>query len=237
MNMASIYMAFLMGLTGSLHCAGMCGPIIWMVPFRQFHKSKQWLALIAYHFSRVSAYAFLGLLLHTFKNLFHPQYQQYLSIGIGSFMLFLGVINFMPAQWHTAIKWPFTNWIQKTLGKFIAQPQLHKVAITGLLNGLLPCGLVYMMLSASMSVIDSREAVMVIYAFGLGTMPMLFAITLLQRRISLFSGTHIKHWVPAAMLVLGGLFVIRGLNLGIPYLSPKSGITATGLKVQCCQKQ
>jgi sulfite exporter TauE/SafE len=78
---------------------------------------------------------------------------------------------------------------------------------------------------------------MVIYAFGLGTMPMLFAITLLQRRISLFSGTHIKHWVPAAMLVLGGLFVIRGLNLGIPYLSPKSGITATGLKVQCCQKQ
>src|SRR5690606_17654537 len=90
----SITMAYLMGLTGSLHCAGMCGPIIWVMPFRVLSGFSKWLGIFLYHVGRISVYAAMGAILHSFKSVFRPEWQQYISIVLGGTLLVAGILSF-----------------------------------------------------------------------------------------------------------------------------------------------
>lgn len=235
MNGITLTMALLMGFTGSLHCAGMCGPIVWVLPFQAFSGFKKVLSLILYHTGRISIYATLALLLHSFRQLFHPQWQQYISITLGSILLLMGVFSFIP-NIKLKLKLPFTIHIKKQLGYFLSNPGMFAMFMAGMLNGLLPCGLVYMALSASVAATNNFQAILFMYAFGLGTIPMLTAITISKGRISFIRFAHIRKLVPVVMFMFGTLFILRGLNLGIPYLSPKVAVTAHGIKQSCCHK-
>src|ERR1019366_7678202 len=172
MNTLTLTMAFLMGFTGSLHCAGMCGPIVWIMPFRLFAGFKKVLAMGLYHFGRISVYAFFAFVLHSFRNLFDPTIQQYISITLGCLLLFTGLLTFLPNHFIN-LKLPWSEYVKKQLGHVLGKPALGTITIAGILNGLLPCGLVYMALSASLSVPSSAQAIALIYAFGLGTIPMM----------------------------------------------------------------
>lgn len=234
MNGYSIAMALLMGATGSLHCAGMCGPIVWIMPFQALSGYKKWLGIFLCHFGRISVYAALGLLLYSFKSLFNPHIQQYVSIALGIVMLALGVIGFMPGS-KVSIRMPFTKWIQAQLGKFIGQPTVRSLFIAGILNGLLPCGLVYMALAMAVTASTATQAVAQMYAFGAGTMPILVTLTVLKTKLRLTAGS-LRSMVPGVMFVFGCLFVLRGMNLGIPYLSPKLEVQGHTVKASCCHK-
>jgi sulfite exporter TauE/SafE len=234
MNGLTLTMAFVMGLAGSLHCAGMCGPIIWVMPFSFMQGVRKWVGIFLYHFGRISIYALLAIVLHSFRGLFQPQIQQYISIVLGSLLLTIGLLSFIPSS-KIKITLPWTELVKQQLSKFIARPSVGVLFLTGMLNGLLPCGLVYMALAASMAGTDVLHAASLMYAFGLGTMPMLIGLTVLRGRMG-FLHYHAKKWVPVIVFVFGGLFVIRGLNLGIPYLSPKLEVTQGEVKATCCHK-
>ena len=227
--------ALLMGLTGSLHCAGMCGPIAWIMPFQQYSGVKRVLGIGLYHLGRVSIYAGLGVVLHLFKGMFHPQWQQYFSMGAGVLLLAAGILYFLPGAGFRG-KLPWTFLVTSALGKVMSQRHPIWLAAAGALNGLLPCGMVYMALAASVTSDHAGQAAMMMYAFGLGTVPMMVAITIMRTRTPLRFST-IRKWTPVMMLLFGCLFVLRGANLGIPYLSP--GLVETPkqeVKLECCHR-
>lgn len=234
MNSLTLSMAFLMGLTGSLHCAGMCGPIIWIMPFNNMVGLRKWLSVFLYHFGRVTVYALMALVLHSFKSLFHPQWQQTISIVLGSVFLLAGIVSFIPGS-KLKIALPWMEIVKRQLGKYIGNPALPAIFTSGMLNGLLPCGMVYMALSATVSAGNAVSAMGLMYAFGFGTMPMLISITILKRRFSVLN-IHFAKLVPVTLFVFGSLFVMRGMNLGIPYLSPKVVVEHNEVKASCCHK-
>jgi len=236
MGTGAVVMAFLMGFTGSLHCAGMCGPIVWIMPFQVFSGFQKILAIVLYHIGRISVYALMAVLLHSFKGLFDPRVQQYVSIFSGVLLLIAGMLTFVPGH-NIKFKLPWSEPVKKMLGKVIGNPGMGAITAAGVLNGLLPCGLVYMALSATMVMPAATDAAVLMYVFGVGTMPMLVGITLLKSKMNFVKGVQIKRLAPVIVFSFGMLFVLRGLNLGIPYLSPKVEITAKEVKSSCCHKK
>jgi sulfite exporter TauE/SafE len=235
MNTFTFSLALLMGFTGSLHCAGMCGPIVWVMPFQFLDGLKKYAGIALYHFGRISTYALLALVLHSFSGMFTPHLQQYISIGLGILLLAAGVLSFLPIQ-KLQVQLPWTAFVRKHLGSFISRPGLGSLFMAGFLNGLLPCGLVYMALSAAITTGNTLQAMELMYVFGLGTVPMMVGITLLRNKVSFVRITHFRKLVPVFMFVFGSLFVIRGMNLGIPYLSPAIEMGQHGVKASCCHK-
>lgn len=227
-------MALLMGFTGSLHCAGMCGPIMLVLPFQAYSGVKKALAIGLYHAGRISVYALLAVVLHSFRGLFNPHVQQYISIAMGVLLLLIGIFSFLPNQ-ILRFNLPWAGFVKKQIGNVIGKPGLGSITASGVLNGLLPCGLVYMALSATIATNTSLQAAGLMYAFGLGTVPMLVSITVLKSRISFLRGGHMKKLVPVVMFVFGCLFVLRGMNLGVPYLSPKVEVEKHEIR-SCCSK-
>ena len=226
-------MALLMGFTGSLHCAGMCGPIVWIMPFQAFKGAKKIGAIGLYHLGRIGVYASLAIILHSFRDLFDPKVQQYLSIVLGAILLVLGILSFLPNH-RVNVKLPWAEYVKKQLGHLIGRPGLSTLALAGILNGLLPCGLVYMALSASLAATSTFQAAAMMYVFGAGTLPMLVSITLLKTKLSFLRTQHIRKLVPVVVFAFGCLFILRGMNLGIPYLSPKVVVEQHEIKA-CCR--
>ena len=119
----------------------------------------------------------------------------------------------------------------------MGHPSVFSLFITGMLNGLLPCGLVYMALSATVMAPTVLNSMMLMYAFGLGTVPMMVALTVIKDRSRIMHAVHFRKFVPVVMLLFGSLFVLRGMNLGIPYISPKVMVEQNEVKAQCCHKE
>jgi sulfite exporter TauE/SafE len=188
-----------------------------------------------YHIGRTSVYALLGILLFSFKAAFTPQVQQYVSIILGSFLLVVGILSFLP---HIVkMKLPWGDLVTNSIGKYLARPGLPALFISGILNGFLPCGLVYMALSTSLIAHNVLEAATFMYAFGAGTVPVLVFIAVFKTRLKLLNAPSVKRLVPVMMFVFGALFVLRGLNLGIPMLSPRIEVQQNEITTSCCHKQ
>ncbi len=90
----------------------------------------------------------------------------------------------------------------------------------GMLNGLLPCGLVYMAIAGAIGTGGVAEGSLYMILFGLGTIPMLLSISLAGNIMSIAVRKRINKLIPVLVVIVGVLFILRGLSLGIPYLSP-----------------
>ena len=235
MGSFGLYAALSMGFLGSLHCAGMCGPIMLILPFQFLKGWKKIAGISLYHLGRISVYATMGLILHSFKSLFQPHYQQYISIILGASLLIMGILSFL-SNGSRQLKLPWMDFVKRQSGKVLGRPELHLLLAAGILNGLLPCGLVYMALSMATTASTPQAAMLTMYAFGFGTMPMLIAIIVLKGKIAAFRMQSIRRFVPVIMLLFGVLFMLRGMNLGIPYLSPQVSMDHHVVKSCCCHK-
>ncbi len=233
MNSFALTTALGMGFIGSLHCAGMCGPIMLILPFGALKGWRRAAGIALYHFGRISIYAAMGLLLHSFKSLFHPQWQQAVSITLGCLMLLAGLHSFLAGR-NSLL--PQAGFVKRAATRFIGSPSLPALAITGALNGMLPCGLVYMALSVAATADTAAGAAISMYAFGLGTLPMLLSIIILKRKLRFLRSASLRHYVPVALFAISGLLLLRGANLGIPYFSPKVVAEGATIKSSCCHK-
>jgi sulfite exporter TauE/SafE len=229
-------MALLMGLASSLHCAGMCGPIIWVMPFQAMKGARRLAGIGLYHLGRISIYALLGLVLFSFQSFFQPQVQQYISIMLGAGLLIAGIFTFFPGK-KLQFSLPWGQWVQRMLGRFMSRPGLGALLMTGALNGLLPCGMVYMALSAAVTANSAPMAASLMLAFGAGTMPMLIALTLLRQKAAWLRIDSMRRLAPVLMFAFGCLFMLRGMNLGIPYISPKVQVAQHTITSSCCHKE
>ncbi|MFA9390452.1 MAG: sulfite exporter TauE/SafE family protein [Prolixibacteraceae bacterium] len=226
---------FMIGILGSLHCVGMCGPLAMALPVSQKSAWAKIAGALLYNIGRATTYAAMGLvlgLLGVGAKLYGLQ--QWTSIGLGVLMILsvlFGSIFNMKA-WVQKISFKNAGFIQRGISKRLKDPKPSTLFIIGILNGLLPCGLVYIAISGALVSPSLTDSVLFMFLFGLGTLPMMFSIVYFSNLIKGHVLKRIQKLIPIFIIVLGLLFIVRGLNLGIPYLSPKFNPEKQEMK--CC---
>lgn len=214
--------AFVMGVIGSAHCLGMCGPLALAIPApsRTFlHRLRSALLLNG---GRVLTYATIGALFGVFgRGLQLAGLQQGVSMVMGSIILLsLLMPSLLKLRWLTNSAGTFVMRAQGVMARQLKRTSTAGLFFTGTLNGLLPCGMVYLALAGALAQEGWWEGALFMFFFGLGTWPALIGL-----RISGgFFGPHfrstLKRVAPYAYAVIAVLFILRGLGLGIPYISP-----------------
>jgi sulfite exporter TauE/SafE len=215
--------AFFFGLISSFHCIGMCGPIAMMLPVDRSNQAKKTVQIITYHIGRLSAYAAIGLVFGLLgKGLYLAGMQQKLSIFIGVAMI---VIILIPEK--VFAKYNFSkpvfkliSKIKTTLGRQFKNKSYKSLFTIGLLNGFLPCGMVYVALFGAIAMQSESLGVLYMILFGLGTVPMMSSVVYLNSFLTISVRNKIQKFIPYVAVIIGILFIFRGLGLGIPYLSP-----------------
>lgn len=221
-----IWTAFLVGLAGSFHCVGMCGPIALALPGGSGSTLKVVSGKVLYNLGRIITYALLGGVFAVFGQAFLlADMQQGLSIILGVCLLLIAMFSFNLESKLFAFKFMhgFTGRIRQFMGLYIKRKTTASLFFIGILNGLLPCGFVYIGLFGSVTTNSIPEGMAYMALFGLGTMPLMLATSLAGPFISMKSRTAIKKLTPYLLAVFALLFIVRGLNLGIPFLSPLIG--------------
>lgn len=215
--------ALTLGLLGSFHCIGMCGPIALAIPL----KTNSWLARITggviYNLGRAITYAIMGAVFGMLgRGLVMSGFQQWVSIIMGAIMVLSVITPSIYKNRFNAEKgvFSFVGKLKMSLGKLFTQRNYNSLFLIGLLNGLLPCGLVYFAIAGAIATGSSISGSLFMFVFGLGTIPMLLAISLLGNMVTVELRKKITKLIPYAVVFIGVLFILRGLSLGIPYLSP-----------------
>ena len=228
--------AFLLGLMGSLHCIGMCGPIAFMLPLDRERKALRYGQLGLYHLGRALAYGLIGLVFGLVgKGLYLFGFQQKLSIILGLVMIASVLI---PSRYFRGWKltrplYRLISRLQAALGSQLRRRSPDTFLTIGFLNGFLPCGLVYMALIGAMALASAPQGALYMMVFGLGTLPLMSAAALFGKFLKGRWAPLARKAIPAFVVVIGLLFVLRGMGLGIPYLSPKMQQPAVTSSVEC----
>lgn len=227
-----LWSAFILGLLGSFHCVGMCGPIAFLLPVDRTNSFRKIIQITTYHFGRLLAYSLIGLFFGLIgKSLYIFGIQQQLSIIIGVIMI---VAVLIPTQLSDTFKisQPIYRMISKVksgLGQALKKKTTDAFLTIGFLNGFLPCGLVYMAVFASIATEQAFMGSMYMILFGLGTIPLMTSAIYLGKFLNTKVKQNIQKAIPIFVVIIGMLFILRGLGLGIPYLSPSPMVEmATG---------
>lgn len=228
--------AFILGLLGSFHCVGMCGPIAFMLPVDRSSSLKKISQITIYHIGRLLTYSLIGLIFGLIgKSLYIFGFQQQLSIAIGIIMILIVLI-----PQRTFNKYNFSKPIYKAiskvksaLGNAMKKKTLDTFLTIGFLNGFLPCGLVYMALFAAIAEGSALDGSLYMAVFGLGTTPLMTTAIYFGHFLKGTARQRIQKAIPVFIIIIGVLFIIRGLGLGIPYLSPAPIYDSVSSGIDC----
>lgn len=223
MEISLIIAALGLGFATGFHCLGMCGPIALSLGLSKKQQVNFHLQNITYQFGRIFTYSFLGALVGIIGEGFQlAGFQKYISILTGILLIIMALFSFggdfaskIPSINNALLK------VKLNLGKLLQKSDYSSRFLTGVLNGFLPCGMVYMALTASLAAGGIWQSSTFMALFGLGTFPFMFAAVLFGNLLNAAVRNKILKIIPIFMLALGGLFILRGLELGIPYVSPK----------------
>lgn len=220
-----LYTAFIFGLISSFHCIGMCGPIAMMLPVDRSNAAKKITQILTYHIGRLTAYSTIGIIFGLVgKGFFMAGMQQKMSIFIGVVMIMIVLIpekifaryNFSKPVFRVISK------IKQTLGSQFRNKSYKSLFTIGLLNGFLPCGMVYVALFGAIAMQSVSVGVLYMILFGLGTVPMMTTVVYLNSFLTISTRNKIQKVIPYVAILIGVLFILRGLGLGIPYISPSN---------------
>lgn len=231
-----LWSALIFGILGSFHCVGMCGPIAFMLPVDRSNSIKKISQITTYHLGRLLAYAIIGLGFGLIgKSLYIFGIQQQLSIGIGLLMIFVVLIPTQTFNNYNFSKplYRLISKVKSSLGKALKKKTADTFLTIGFLNGFLPCGLVYMAVFASLAMSSALESSLYMILFGLGTIPLMTTAIYFGKFLNATVKGRIQKAIPVAIVIIGLLFIIRGLGLGIPYLSPSPVIDVATSSIDC----
>ncbi|GAL90891.1 heavy-metal-associated domain (N-terminus) and membrane-bounded cytochrome biogenesis cycZ-like domain [Jejuia pallidilutea] len=214
----------------------MCGPIAFMLPVDRTNSIKKVSQIAIYHFGRLLSYSLIGLVFGLIgKSLYIFGFQQQLSILIGVLMILVVVIpqktfnkyNFSKPIYRTISK------VKSALGAALKKKTMDMFFTIGFLNGFLPCGLVYMALFAAIAGGNAANGSLYMAVFGLGTIPLMTTAIYFSHFLKGKTRQRIQKAIPVFVIVIGALFILRGLGLGIPYLSPAPVYDLVSNSIDC----
>lgn len=213
--------ALILGLMGSFHCAGMCGPIALSLPLGDNNIYKKIFGGTLYNVGRTITYGIMGAFFGSIGQGFGMVgFQKWVSIIMGSLMV---LSIFIPSVFHklnAGKGLPFAGSVRQGISKMFARQSVLGLFVIGLLNGLLPCGLVYLGIAGAIGTANTVQGILFMVAFGLGTLPLMLAISLAGNMVTLQLRNKINKIIPFIVVIVGIIFILRGLSLGIPFLSP-----------------
>ena len=214
----------ILGFLGSLHCAGMCGPIAFVLPLDRKDPVRRFFQLMGYHLGRISSYAMIGLLFGLLgRGLFISGMQQRLSLVLGVLMVVAALVPVFSTFRGGRFLAPFYMLVGKVkaaLGERLKDRSPGTLYTLGVLNGFLPCGLVYMALFGAVAMGDALSGSAYMALFGAGTIPLMSVAAYSGNFLSVKIRNRLNRLIPFFVVIIGVLFILRGLGLGIPYLSP-----------------
>jgi sulfite exporter TauE/SafE len=221
--MALLISALVLGLLGSFHCAGMCGPIAIALPLHGNRLPQKIYGGTLYNLGRTLTYGLMGAVFGLLgQGVRMIGFQQKVSIIMGAFMI---IAVFFPSifknQYSTENGW--ISWVGKlksSIAGMFAIRSFSSLFFIGLANGLLPCGLVYIAIAGAIGTGDVVYGSLYMLMFGLGTIPMMLSIAIAGNMISVAVRNKINKLMPVLVVLVGVFFILRGLSLGIPFLSP-----------------
>lgn len=217
-----LFSALIFGLLGSFHCVGMCGPIAFMLPIDRKNKTKGVFQILSYHLGRLFTYSLIGLLFGFLgKSFFLFGFQQQISIVVGVLMIVFILFPklFKKVNFSTKISAVISK-LKNALGKELKKKGNDTFFTIGFLNGFLPCGLVYMAVFGAVAKTNAFSGSLYMFLFGLGTIPLMTSVVYLGNFTKGAFRKKIQKAIPVLVVFVGALFILRGLGLGIPYISP-----------------
>jgi uncharacterized protein len=212
----------LFGAFSSLHCIGMCGPLALALPVKHLPVWQQRIAALMYNGGRIVTYALFGLLFGIAgRGLSMAGFQQWLSIISGAVILVF-IINYYLLRKSWQPKWTMQlhATVQQLMIRTLRSDRKGAYVLLGMINGLLPCGMVYVALAAALNFREVQQSVLFMSAFGAGTIPLMLLLSIAGSSFSFSLRGRIKRAVPYLMTVMAVLLIMRGMNLGIPFISP-----------------
>lgn len=209
------YLAFSLGLMSSLHCIGMCGPIALALPVHHRSFYGKTLGILSYNLGRAFTYSLLGFLLGSLGTALNlAGLQRFLSVGSG--LVMLGAVAYS-SHWLDQLSTPLplqksVAWLKKKLGVLLSRRSFGALFTLGVLNGFLPCGLVYMALISSFAVGNAAEGALFMGLFGLGTLPAMSAVGFVKNIFSVSFRSKARQLMPAIVAATALLLIIRGFQ-------------------------
>ncbi len=221
--------ALILGFLGSVHCAGMCAPLALALP----RTGKTWAGFaggrLAYNFGRITTYCLLGFLFGCFgKTFLLAGVQRWVSIGLG-----VALLAGLSTSWKSTFQpapYRLVGFLKSRMSALLQKRSLVSLSLLGLLNGLLPCGLVYVACAGATSTGTIVKGMVYMGCFGLGTLPLMLGVGLSQRVLPSSFRLKLQKAIPISVILLATLLILRGMSLGIPYISP----VLTGEGSSCC---
>ncbi len=233
-----VWSAFLFGLLGSFHCIGMCGPIVLALPVAKTSKFKYFLSRLVYNLGRVVTYAAMGFVIGSIGEQFSlAGYQNVLSVSMGVLILIMVLIptGIFAKLFPFKVFTKFSTKIKQYWGILFKDSSIASLFLIGVLNGFLPCGFVYIALAGAASTGSMITGSLYMALFGLGTLPLLLVLSFATGLITGRVKKTFNKLIPIGGVIIALLIILRGLSLGIPYLSPQIVIDQAGeQKVECC---
>ncbi len=217
-----IIAGFGLGLLSSFHCIGMCGPLALALPIHHYSPLKRMLALTLYHNGRILTYTILGIVLGlSSSSLILVGWQQAISIISGIFILIATVYYYwISKRWQPSFMNRYHVLVQKMMSSFLKSE--HPLAFLGLgmANGLLPCGMVYVAVAGALTTGTVFGGGLFMLSYGLATVPAMVLLTWAGLRVDVSVRNQLKKLMPVMISAVAIILILRGLNLGIPFISP-----------------
>jgi len=212
-----------LGFASSFHCVGMCGPIALAVPVNRNNKLSHALSLIFYHLGKTTTYVLIGMASGVIGKIFYINgLQQILSILLGVIILLAVILPYFiaPQLYTPKFLQKAYQQLRQTFSEILSKRSLQAIFGIGLLNGLLPCGMVYMAAAGSAATGNLFNGAIFMVGFGLATAPALLALQVFGFFKNQGFRMLLRKSYPVILTSMAILLILRGLNLGIPYISP-----------------
>ncbi|AEW86120.1 hypothetical protein FCOL_06495 [Flavobacterium columnare ATCC 49512] len=203
----------------------MCGPIAMMLPVDRTNQAKKIIQITIYHTGRIMSYILLGLFFGLLgRGLFLAGFQQKMSIIIGVLMIVIVLVPEKVFAQYNFSKPVFRllSRVKKLLGQQFKKRTYKSIFMIGILNGFLPCGLVYVALFGAIAMQEVFLSMSYMALYGIGTIPMMTAVVYVSNLLTIPVRNKIQKTIPIAIAGVGVLFIFRGLGLDIPFFSPST---------------
>ena len=211
-----LYSALILGLVSSLHCVGMCGPIVLMLPYNSTARWRVFFETLTYNFGRIITYSFLGLLFGLLgKGLAVVGFSQILSALFGFIFIGLALKKNGLQSLDAFLNRHFSQKIRKTFAQFLKNKS--GFFALGILNGLMPCGIVYWAIAASLITFNPIQGAAYMFIFGLGTLPLMLATVLASRTFHRSAVRRFYKFMPVYQFLLGVSSFIERIRLTPQY--------------------
>lgn len=213
----------------------MCGAIALSLPVQHFSGVQKVIGILLYNIGRIITYGIMGAILGSIGSAFNFMgWQQSISIVLGIMLVVVFIVAIRKKQISQSafVQKHWNNKIVNAIAPLFQNKKLYSPLLIGLLNGLLPCGLVYMAIAGAVAMHHTFQGAVFMMSFGLGTLPAMFLVSITGNVIGVQWRNFFRKSAPYVIGLMGVLLILRGANLNIPYLSPK----VEQNKMQCCTR-